>query len=74
MTLSLQNVLDVFDSCVHPASQSRKKLCTHVISQQLKLDLDFEGPGTATYIRDETLFKAALPCTPAAVPVHASFA
>lgn len=73
-TLSLQNVLDTFDRFVHPSSRSRKKLCTHVISQQLKADLDFQRPGSVTVIREESLFKAALPCSPTAVPVHAGFA
>ncbi|KAK7686016.1 hypothetical protein QCA50_010827 [Cerrena zonata] len=73
-TLSLQNILDTFDRYVHPSSRSRKKLCTHVISQQLNADLDFERPEDVTLIKEESLFKAALPCSPTAVPIHANFA
>ncbi|CAL1699584.1 unnamed protein product [Somion occarium] len=72
--LTLQIILDAFDRYVHPSSRSRKKLCTHVVSRQLKADTELYEPEAVTFIKDESLFKAALACSPAAVPVHSGFA
>ncbi|KAH8078394.1 LuxS/MPP-like metallohydrolase [Cristinia sonorae] len=65
--LSLHELLTAFDRLVLPSSQTRRKMSVHLLSQQLKMEQVF--PNTVTVVRDEFVFKASLPCSPAAVPV-----
>ncbi|OBZ78124.1 Insulin-degrading enzyme [Grifola frondosa] len=68
-TLSLGEVVDTFDTLVRPSSgsASRRKLSFQLISQQMR-EVPVLADG-ATLIGDESMFKASLACSPAAVPV-----
>ncbi len=69
--MKLEDVLEVFNTLVHPSSESRKKLSVHVVSKQL----DPQAMDAVRYhegvevIGDEALFKARMHYSPAPIPV-----
>ncbi|KAI9058078.1 LuxS/MPP-like metallohydrolase [Trametes sanguinea] len=82
--LTRDEVLATYNALVRPSSsrRTRKKLCVHLLSQQLSEDpparLPSDDPGLTVVTLDadddagsvaESTFKASLPCAPAATPV-----
>ena len=68
-TLTLGEVVAVYNGCMHPSlgAQTRKKLSVQLVSQQMEETPP--EPGDAVMIADESAFKAGLACAPATTPV-----
>ncbi|KAI0077374.1 LuxS/MPP-like metallohydrolase [Panus rudis PR-1116 ss-1] len=71
-SLQLRDVLEAYNRYVSPSSRARKKMSAHVVSQQCQ-DVDAVELEGRTYIEDESLFKASLVCSPAAVPIRRKY-
>ncbi|KAI0698094.1 LuxS/MPP-like metallohydrolase [Cytidiella melzeri] len=70
--LDLEEVLAAYDEYLIPdVSASRKKLSYQLISQQLSADAQV-APANQVVVEDESLFKAGLACSAAALPMASS--
>ena len=66
--IMLPDFLEFYDSFLGPNSSLRKKLSVHLFSQKIKEEGTEKLPGSEV-ITDESVFKAGLVTSPAAVPI-----
>lgn len=69
--LTKDEVMDAYNSFLHPGSTARRRLAVHMLSQHLETVIPC--PEGVARVLDSNEFKASLPCSPAARPVTGIF-